>query len=63
MSAFNVVRMRAKPGRIDELVAFWRERPLHEGMTAITVVRTGERDFCLIGDGRGWRRWSRRGRR
>ena len=49
MSAYNVVRMRAKPGRIDELIAYWRERPLHEGMTAITVVRTGEREICLIG--------------
>jgi hypothetical protein len=49
MSAFNVVRMRAKPGRLDELVAYWRDRPMHEGMTGITIVRTGERDICLIG--------------
>jgi len=53
MSAFNVVRMRAKPGRLDELIAYWRERPLHEGMTAITIVKTGERDICLIGEWTG----------
>jgi hypothetical protein len=53
MSAFNVVRMRAKPGRLDELLAYWRERPMHEGMTAITIVQTGERDICLIGQWTG----------
>jgi hypothetical protein len=49
MSACNVVRMRAKPGKLDELLAYWRERPLHPGMTGVTIVQTGERDICLIG--------------
>ena len=53
MTAFNVVRMRAKPGRIDELLAHWREVPLHEGMTGITIVQTGDRDICLIGQWTG----------
>jgi hypothetical protein len=53
MSAFNVVRMRAKPGRLDEMLAYWRERPLHEGMTGLAIVRTGERDVCLIGEWTG----------
>ncbi|HVH01569.1 MAG TPA: hypothetical protein VM891_01205 [Amaricoccus sp.] len=49
MSAYNVVRMRAKPGRLDELLGYWGDRPLHAGMTGLTVVRTGDRDICLIG--------------
>ena len=53
MSAFNIVRMRAKPGRIEELLAYWQERPLHQGMTDLSVVRTGERDLCLIGEWTG----------
>jgi hypothetical protein len=55
MSAFNVVRMRAKPGAIDELIAFYRDRDLGDmpGIEQLTVVRTGERDFCVIGQWTG----------
>lgn len=54
MSAFNVVRMRVKPGHVDEYLAFHRDRSLAElpGLRALRVVQTGERDFCLIGE---WR--------
>ena len=55
MSAFNIVRMRAKPGRFDEIVDFYRERASTtcRDSTSIAVVRTGERDFAVIGEWTG----------
>jgi hypothetical protein len=55
MTAFNVVRMRVKPGHVDEYLKFHRERQLAEmpGMKALRVIQTGERDFCVIGEWTG----------
>jgi hypothetical protein len=52
MTAFNVVRMRVKPGYADEYLAFHRDRDLSEmkGLKSLRVVQTGERDFCFIGE-------------
>jgi len=50
MTAYNIVRMRVKPDAVDAFLAHYRERPLDmPGMKSLTVVRTGERDFCVIG--------------
>jgi hypothetical protein len=55
MSAFNVVRMRVKPGFADEFLKFHRDEDLGAmpGMKRMTVVRTGERDFCFVGEWSG----------
>ena len=55
MTAFNVVRMRVKPGHVDEYLDFHRGRQLAEmpGMKALRVIQTGERDFCVIGEWTG----------
>ena len=52
MSAFNIVRMRVKPGHEEEYVEFHNSRKLDElpGLKAIRIVRTGDRDFCFIGE-------------
>jgi quinol monooxygenase YgiN len=52
MSAFNVVRMRVKPGCVDEYLAVHRDRDMADmpGLKALRVVRTGDRDFCFIGE-------------
>jgi hypothetical protein len=52
MTAFNVVRMRVKPGAVDEYLALHRDRDFGamQGMKAFRVVRTGDRDFCVIGE-------------
>jgi quinol monooxygenase YgiN len=52
MTAYNVVRMRVKPGQAEDYLAFHRERSLAEmeGMQRLTVVQTGDRDFCFIGE-------------
>ncbi len=52
MTAYNVVRMRVKPGRNNDYVEAHRsvDRNSFEGMRAFTIVQTGERDFCVIGE-------------
>jgi quinol monooxygenase YgiN len=52
MTAFNVVRMRVKPGHEAEYLTFHRERALEDmaGLKSLRVVQTGERDFCFIGE-------------
>jgi hypothetical protein len=55
MTACNVVRMRVKPGFEDEFIRFHREEDLGTmpGMKRLSVVRTGERDFCFVGEWTG----------
>lgn len=52
MTAFNVVRMRVKPGHEEEYLDLHRKRSVDEmpGMRALNVLRTGERDFCVVGE-------------
>ena len=52
MSAFNIVRMRVKPGAVDDYLELHRSRTLSDmpGMVALNIVRTGDRDFCVIGE-------------
>jgi quinol monooxygenase YgiN len=44
--------MRVKPGHAEDYLAFHRERSLAEmeGMQRLTVVQTGDRDYCFIGE-------------
>ncbi|HRO12579.1 antibiotic biosynthesis monooxygenase [Amaricoccus sp.] len=55
MSAYNIVRMRVKPGEVDGFLDIHRSRRFSDmpGMTALRVVRTGERDFCILGEWTG----------
>jgi len=52
MSAFNIVRMRVKPGAVDDYLEVHRSRSLSDlpGMVALNVVKTGDRDFCIVGE-------------
>ena len=51
MTAYNVVRMRVKPGRNDDYLETHRaiDRDKFPGMQSVAIIQTGERDFCLIG--------------
>lgn len=50
MTAYNIVRMRVKPEFVDAFLTHYRERPMDlEGLKSLTIVQTGERDFCFIG--------------
>ena len=52
MTAMNIVHMRVKPGRESDFLA------IHQGFGAdnltgsrnFWVVKTGERDFCIVGE-------------
>jgi len=51
MTAFNVVRFRVKPGQekafIEKHRGMQRDFP---GMRRITLVKTGDRAYCIIGE-------------
>ncbi len=55
MTAFNVVRMRVKPGSEDDYLEYHRTAEMAHmpGLKRLSVVRTGERDFCFIGEWSG----------
>ena len=51
MNAFNVVRFRVKPGREEAfLEAHRRADPTFKGFLRGTLVKTGERAYCMIGE-------------
>ncbi|MEH0164978.1 antibiotic biosynthesis monooxygenase family protein [Roseateles microcysteis] len=50
-AAFNIVRFRVKSGRQQAfLEAHRRADPTFKGFLRGSVVQTGERDFCLVGE-------------
>jgi hypothetical protein len=55
MGAMNIVRMRVKPEFVDDFIRHHREEDLGEmpGMKSMRVVRTGDREFCFVGDWSG----------
>jgi len=52
MTAMNIVHMRVKPGREEEFIALHRDIVSSDmaGLRNFWVVKTGERDFCVVGD-------------
>jgi hypothetical protein len=53
MAAFNVVRFRVKPGFEQQFVDHHRNaRPGFKGALSASLIRTGDRTFCIIGE---WR--------
>jgi len=51
MTAFNVVRFRVKPGRDEDFLDAHRQRKLEwPGIRKVTIIKTGDRSYCLIGE-------------
>ena len=51
MTAFNVVRFRVKPGRDqDFLDAHKRVDANWPGLVGVSMVKTGDRSYCIIGE-------------
>lgn len=51
MTAFNVVRFRVKPGREEAFIeAHRRADTTFKGFMRGTLIKTGERSFCLVGE-------------
>ena len=53
MAAFNVVRFRVKPGKEQRFIDEHRGlRPKLKGFLGGSLIRTGDRTFCMVGQ---WR--------
>lgn len=51
MTAFNIVRLKVRPGREEEFVELHRHLDRsYPGFHRGVLVKTGERDFCFIGE-------------
>lgn len=52
MTAYNVVRMRVKPGREQEYLEknSQVDPKAMKGLRKISIVETGDRSYCLIGE-------------
>ena len=52
MTAWNVVRFRVKPGRVEEFLAAHRnvDRTAFKGMRRFSMFKTGDSTFCVIGE-------------
>jgi hypothetical protein len=51
MTAFNIVRFRVKPGREQAFLDAHRalDRP-YKGLQRMSLVKTGDRAYCLLGE-------------
>jgi len=51
MSAFNIVRLRVKPGREQEFIDLHRDAVRdYAGFRRGTLVNTGDRSYCFLGE-------------
>ena len=49
MTAYNVVRFKVKPGQEQKFIDAHKNAPAIEGMGEASVIKTGERTYCIIG--------------
>ena len=51
MTAYNVVRVRVKPGRDQEFLNAGKSMNTSlKGMRKATMIKTGDRSYCFIGE-------------
>ena len=51
MTAYNVVRVRVKPGRDQEFLNAGKSMNRNlKGLRKATVIKTGDRSYCFIGE-------------
>ena len=51
MTAFNIVRVRVKPGREEHFIEFHRRAdPSFKGFMRGALVKTGERAYSMVGE-------------
>jgi hypothetical protein len=52
MTAYNIVRMRVKPGREKDYLEMNRklDRKSFKGFRKVSVVKTGDRSYCVVGE-------------
>ena len=49
MTAFNIVRLRVKPGREEAFIEAHPVSPGFKGFWRGALVKTGERAYCIVG--------------
>lgn len=59
MTAYNIVRMRVKPGQEEQFIAHHQallksDEFKPEGIRRFTIVKTGERTYCVLGEWDGF---------
>lgn len=50
MTAYNVVRMRVKPGLEDKVLSSFEADDDMANARRFAVIKTGDRSYCLIGE-------------
>ncbi len=52
MTAYNIVRMRVKPGREKDFLELNKklDHKSFKGFHKVAVVKTGDRTYCIIGE-------------
>ena len=50
MTAYNVVRFRAKPGKDEEAIETWRQEARPPGARGGHLIKTGDRAYCFVGE-------------
>ena len=50
MTAFNIVRLRVKPGREEAFIEAHRISSGFKGFLRGALVKTGERAYCIVGE-------------
>ena len=57
MGAYNVVRFRVKPGCEQGFIdAHKKAKPAFKGFRGGALVKTGDRDFCFVGEWSGFQK-------
>jgi hypothetical protein len=50
MTAFNIVRVRVKPGREQDFIKAGKAMATPKGMRKGSMIKTGDRSYCFIGE-------------
>ena len=50
MTAYNVVRIKVKPGKDAEMLDFWRGTARPAGSRKLELIKTGDRTYCVVGE-------------
>lgn len=50
MTAYNVVRIKVKPGKDQEMMDFWRSTARPAGSRKLELIKTDDRAYCVVGE-------------
>ncbi len=50
MTAYNVVRIKVKPGKDAEMLDFWKSTARPAGSRKLELIKTGDGTYCVVGE-------------